>query len=71
MTYEIIEGLNPCPKCGKYPVSMRHIPSFLCEDSKTKPYAVCCGGEGCCFYVMGETPEEAINTWQSTERKKK
>lgn len=54
MTSRMMPELDPCPKCGKHPVSLRHI----ANKAGIKPYAVCCGGEGCCFYVTGDTEKE-------------
>ena len=49
----------PCPLCGKQPGPIRHVSN----NPILKPYAVCCGGENCRSYVMGDTPEEAIQNW--------
>lgn len=58
-----IDRIKPCPKCGKHPVSVRHMGFDAARRAGLKPYAVCCGGEGCCYYVMGNTEEEAIKAW--------
>lgn len=50
----------PCPLCGKSP-ELRHVSN----DPILKPYAVCCGGENCRSYVMGNTHEEAIRNWNA------
>ena len=63
MTSRMMPELDPCPKCGKHPVSLRHI----ANKAGIKPYAVCCGGEGCCFYVTGDTEKEAIKAWNGGE----
>lgn len=51
----------PCPLCGKQPGPIRHVSN----NPILKPYAVCCGGENCRSYVMGDTPEEAIQNWNA------
>ena len=62
MTSEIRPDLSPCPKCGKHPVSLRYIGAIV--KNGAKPYAVCCGGAGCRYYVMGDTESEAIEAWE-------
>ena len=51
----------PCPLCGKQPGPIRHVSN----NPILKPYAVCCGGENCRSYVMGDTPEEAMQNWNT------
>ena len=51
----------PCPLCGKQPGPIRHVSN----NPILKPYAVCCGGENCRSYVMGDTPEKAIQNWNA------
>lgn len=68
--FKIMPELKPCPKCGKHPVSLRHISKSAIKDKNTKPYAVCCGGDGCCFYVMGDTAKEAIKLWNEVQNDK-
>ena len=57
--YEI-DKLEPCPKCRKHPsqkFGIRH------QQSINAPFAVCCGGVGCGFYVAGKTVDEAVEAW--------
>ncbi len=59
----LYEEAKPCPHCGKHPVQLRHVVTYA------NPYAVCCGGDGCCFYRSGATPEDAIQKWnESTDK---
>lgn len=51
----------PCSSCGKQPGPIRHVSN----NPILKPYAVCCGGENCRSYVMGDTPEEAMQNWNT------
>lgn len=53
-----------CPICGKKPGSIRRA-SVAMKMNNFKPYAVCCGGENCCFYIMGDTPQEALANWNT------
>ncbi len=55
----------PCPLCGKQPEAIRHIIEHEARELGLKPYAVCCGGENCRSYFMGDTPKEAISGWNS------
>lgn len=59
------KDIKPCPKCGRRPgeFSIRHIPEHIATKSGLKPYAVCCGGENCRFYIMGDTEDDAVAAW--------
>ena len=53
-----IDGIKPCPKCGKHPVSVRHMGFDAARRAGLKPYAVCCGVRGV-----------AIMSWEILRRK--
>lgn len=52
----------PCPLCGKKPGPVRHAVS---KNLNLKAWAVCCGGENCRSYVMGDTPKETVKNWNT------